>query len=315
LNEQKSILKKLNIYVIGGFENPKDSTVPIYSKDGELKGVVSGVPFLRESDFRDTLSSSDESSRGKELENSIKNHYQEMFMEAKKVANSKVPLVATGHLTVLNTQMFESMRELYIGSLKTFNIELFPEFDYIALGHFHKIKRVKNVCYSGSPIPLSFDEANGDKYLLDVEVLPDRDLKIREVVVPKFRELLNFSGDFETIKEKIKSFKVNSKNLPAWAKIDIKKSQDNITFSEAIKELKSLNRDIKILKSSIVDSNLNIGLNRLEESAIKLQKMTPKSVFEKRLTLEKEISNKKKDELMSAFLKIVEELESEDFRG
>ncbi len=71
---------------------------------------------------------------------------------------SSMTPVATGHLSTLMRYMSGATRDIYIGSLELFNREMFPPFDYIALGHYHERIVSDNLAYSGSPIPLSFDE-------------------------------------------------------------------------------------------------------------------------------------------------------------
>jgi len=45
------------------------------------------------------------------------------------------------------------------------------DFDYIALGHYHKyLQLLKNCCYAGSTERLSFNEANQDKGFVMVEL-------------------------------------------------------------------------------------------------------------------------------------------------
>ena len=58
------------------------------------------------------------------------------------------------------------MREIYVGSLNAFQTSAFPPAAYIALGHIHQPQKVgglEHIRYSGSPIPLSFDEVGQAK--------------------------------------------------------------------------------------------------------------------------------------------------------
>lgn len=80
--------------------------------------------------------------------------------------NINIPIIATGHLTTIGASMTDSVREIYIGTLEAFSATLFPEFDYIALGHIHRpqvVNKSGHIRYSGSPIPLSFDESGQQK--------------------------------------------------------------------------------------------------------------------------------------------------------
>ncbi|MEM0448286.1 MAG: exonuclease SbcCD subunit D [Methanomassiliicoccales archaeon] len=81
-----------------------------------------------------------------------------------------------------------AMMHVGISSLNVFRMNEFneqilpasylkPEFDYIALGHYHDFSQVtRNAYYAGSGERLSFAEAGSDKGLLEVELSP---LKVR----------------------------------------------------------------------------------------------------------------------------------------
>lgn len=75
------------------------------------------------------------------------------------------------HGTVLGVDgLFSSEFNEYQLSLP----DLRPEFAYIALGHFHNVKRVApNAWYAGSTESFSFNEAGTEKSYLDVEVDAD----------------------------------------------------------------------------------------------------------------------------------------------
>ncbi len=72
-----------------------------------------------------------------------------------------LPIIATGHLTTVGASKSDAVRDIYIGTLDAFPAQAFPPADYIALGHIHRAQIVadsEHIRYSGSPIPLSFDE-------------------------------------------------------------------------------------------------------------------------------------------------------------
>jgi exonuclease SbcD len=80
-------------------------------------------------------------------------------------------------------------------------MELFSGFDYVALGHLHRIQRAgKNGWYSGSPLAYSFGEAEAEKYFLSVELdapAGNPQPLISPVPVPPLRKLRRISGPFE----------------------------------------------------------------------------------------------------------------------
>ncbi|MET4757422.1 exonuclease SbcCD subunit D C-terminal domain-containing protein [Endozoicomonas sp. NE40] len=147
-------------------------------------------------------------------------HYQTVFSKA---AEHKLPVVATGHLTTVNGQLSESVREIYIGTLHAFPASGFPPAAYIALGHLHKPQKVsgqEHVRYSGSPIPLSFDETATAKQVVMVSFNGSPKPEITEIPVPVFRPLLSIKGSLEAIEQQIKQISTDS-GLAPWLEIEV----------------------------------------------------------------------------------------------
>jgi len=124
---------------------------------------------------------------------------------------------------------------LYEFRMNEFNEQLLPigmlksDFDYIALGHFHRfVKIFDNAFYSGSTERFSFTEANDKKGLIEV-ILEDgrplvnfKPLEIREMIDFEAIDCTNKSSGeiLESIKEKIaredikdKIIRLNLKNI------------------------------------------------------------------------------------------------------
>jgi exonuclease SbcD len=90
---------------------------------------------------------------------------------------------------------------IFLGNAELADMALFSGFDYVALGHLHRMQRAgKNGWYSGSPLAYSFGEAEAEKYFLSVELntaaeepLP----ALNPVPVSPLRKLRRISGPFE----------------------------------------------------------------------------------------------------------------------
>lgn len=86
----------------------------------------------------------------------------------------------------------DSERPLSIGTAEYVDVNLFDDFDYVALGHLHKAQKVKSerVRYSGSPLKYSKSETRHKKQhvLLDIDkdtcqvemiqIKPERDMRV-----------------------------------------------------------------------------------------------------------------------------------------
>jgi DNA repair protein SbcD/Mre11 len=131
-----------------------------------------------------------------------------------------LPLVATGHLTTVGASSSDSVREIYIGTLEALPASCLPPFAYIALGHIHQAQKVAGsdfIRYSGSPIPLSFDEAKQQKQLVLVEFLddvatnsnsnsnsnPNPTPVVSSIDIPCFQPLLSLKSDLASLKQQL----------------------------------------------------------------------------------------------------------------
>ncbi|MEL7443860.1 MAG: exonuclease SbcCD subunit D C-terminal domain-containing protein, partial [Pseudomonadota bacterium] len=115
--------------------------------------------------------------------------------------------IATGHLTALGVSQSESVRDIYIGTLEGFDAKGFPPADYIALGHIHrpqKVAKTEHIRYSGSPIPLSFDELNTQKQVVLITFESESTTPtISTLPVPRFQAMEVIKGDLKAIEAAI----------------------------------------------------------------------------------------------------------------
>ncbi len=75
-----------------------------------------------------------------------------------------LPSVFLSHLFVAGGSVTEGEREIDLGGARAVAPDLLPADGYVALGHLHKRQCIrKNIVYSGSILPYSFDEAGAQK--------------------------------------------------------------------------------------------------------------------------------------------------------
>lgn len=181
LNESKSLLSYLDTQV-SSQANPDDiesHVIPLMNKQGDVAAWVCAVPYLRPKDVLKSVSGQSEQDKKIGLLQHISDFYQQVYLMAtkkNKALKIPVPIIGTGHLTAIGGQSSESVRDLYVGTIEALPTSVFPPFDYLALGHIHRAQAITKdgrFRYSGSPIPLSFDELGREKSLviLDTDLL------------------------------------------------------------------------------------------------------------------------------------------------
>ncbi|WP_153915632.1 exonuclease subunit SbcD [Shewanella sp. TC10] len=213
LGESKQLLECLNATVIpGALDDASEHIVLVQDKQQNPCAIVCALPYLRPRDL--VLSQSGESSSDKQrkLGNEIASLYQQCFSEAQRINKQQpqpLPIIATGHLTTVGASTSESVRDIYIGSLDAFNATLFPDADYIALGHIHrpqKIAKTEHIRYSGSPIPLSFDELSGEKSVFLAEFNQASLAEVKAIEVPRFQAMASLKGSLADIEQALAEF-------------------------------------------------------------------------------------------------------------
>ena len=208
LNAQRNVFKLLQIHIVGcAEESPKEEVLLLHDAKGNPELIVCAVPYLRDRDIRKSEPGETLEEKGKKLIEGVRLHYEEVCIEAKRVQDSLarwVPIVAMGHLFTAGGRTIEGdgVRDLYIGSLGHIHADIFPPcIDYLALGHLHGPQKVgdkETMRYSGSPLPVSFAEADHEKEVVCVEFI-DKQITVEGIKIPRFQELKRIRGNWEHI--------------------------------------------------------------------------------------------------------------------
>ncbi|GAA4650969.1 exonuclease subunit SbcD [Kistimonas scapharcae] len=227
LHESRELLACLNTCVVGGVTQDLEEQVLVLEDQHSQPGaVLCAIPFIRPRDVLESQAGESGEAKQQALQQAIADHYHALYTLAKEKAGDTLPIIATGHLTTIGGELTESVREIYIGTLSAFPVSAFPEADYIALGHLHRPQRVANqehIRYSGSPIPLSFDEIKTDKEVILADFEHGRVKAIQPMQVPLFRPLISLKGSLVEIDQALEALQKQSFDaaLSPWLEIEI----------------------------------------------------------------------------------------------
>lgn len=302
LKAPKQLLEFMNVHVITSGAEDENELIPIYKED-KLQGVVCAVPFLRDSIVRRAVSGQTTNEKESSLNTGIKEHYIEVHEKAKElIKDDKLPIIATGHLTTVGSRTSESERDIYIGGTLDIGSDfLGKHFDYVALGHLHINQTIgcDHVRYSGSPIPLSFSEANQTKKVNIVE-FKDQKIEVEEVEIPLYKKLQVIKGNLELVKDELKEIKDKS----TW--IEIHLNDENPMFAnQAIREYAD-ELDLIILAIKIDRTEKKLEAKELKVTS--LDELTPTDVFTRRLDTEELEDKEFIEELTLTFKKVYEKV-------
>ena len=194
LEAPREFLKMGRIHVVGLADEP-DSCVLTLTPDNP-RVAVAAVPFLSEGDLRH-LSYETEADRSERYRERFKTFYADCIA----AMPAELPKILMGHLFVQGGKVSDSERNVQIGGATATHAGDFPEnASYVALGHLHRSQTIKGtdypVRYSGSPIPLRFNETGYHKVVYLLEFSDDGTLiRDEEIEVPVFKELCTIEGD------------------------------------------------------------------------------------------------------------------------
>jgi len=299
LNESKSLLKAFNTHVItNAMDRVGDHVIPITNNKGEIDAFVCAIPFLRPKDISSSSAGETGSDKQRNLLESIVSFNEAVVSCAKNKSPQALPIILTGHLTVVGSSTSDSVRDIYIGSLEAFPAARFPDVDYIALGHIHKpqiIAKSDHIRYSGSPIPLSFDELHYEKQVLIAEFDKQKLKTVHEIPVPSFQLMKQIKGDISEIESQLQKLIVihssAAQTVPKgtheaetiWIDIEVN-TQDFL--GDLQKRVESIVKDtpLDVLMIRRTRPREHSSLESLDE--LSLDELKPIDVFNKRLDLE-----------------------------
>ncbi|MDR0516545.1 MAG: exonuclease SbcCD subunit D C-terminal domain-containing protein [Fibromonadaceae bacterium] len=303
LDAPKEILSALNVKVVGkACENLEDEVIVLENEDKKPIAVICAVPFLRERDISRFAEGETYSDRSKRIRDGLSRHYAEIAEIAKnkfKKLNKKVPIVATGHLSVKGgkANAGDGVRETYIGTIECIESGIFSAvFDYIALGHFHVASAIsERIRYCGSPIPMGFSEAGQQKSV----VIADFEKNIiSEIKIPEFQKLQSIKGDKNFISKKLSELKSSAESV--WVEIIY---EGNELFADFQAWIDAQITGTKIEPLKIQDKRFLDNVLAGEYSEKNLEELNEFDVFDKLLE-SKDFPYEQKDELRELYREI-----------
>lgn len=146
-----------DVKIIGNIErgengvNYEKHIVEIKENDNTTKGYVIAIPYIYHANYPAV---------GDETQSKMQYFHQQLIDSVKERNINNMPIVVTGHLAVSGADI--KGHEAKHTRLVYENLdELGNGYDYLALGHIHRPQMVagsERARYSGSPIPMNFDE-------------------------------------------------------------------------------------------------------------------------------------------------------------
>ena len=199
--------RALNVYAIGQLEK---ENVDEHIIEMPGKGFVIAIPYVNERNLPEGF-------------------FQQLLDEVAAKNTEGLPAVMTAHTTVKGCDFLghDQSTEFVVGGIDSIDLEQLGEgYDYLALGHIHHGQFIHsgkhNVRYSGTPLPISFDETFSHSVSM-VEIDKHGDTPtVTEVEINNPRPFVTLPSEglapWETTKELLKNF---PDDIPAYIRLNV----------------------------------------------------------------------------------------------
>ncbi|KJV34372.1 exonuclease SbcD [Aquitalea magnusonii] len=314
LEESRPLLAYLGCTVIPAVqEDLSRQLITLHDAAGNPAALLCAVPFIRARDVLQSQAGQSAEEKQLGLQQAIAAHYQSLYQLAREHCEAlglQLPILASGHLTTVGASSSESVRDIYVGALDAFPTNAFPPFDYIALGHIHRPQLVgghAHIRYSGSPLPLSFDELGQDKQMLLIETGVRAELNISALPVPCFQPLASLRGTLVQLQQAIPQALAGlAAGQHLWLEITVE-GDDYLSDLQGRIQAMLDGQPAELLRLRRARSQQAVSMQS-ERST--LDELSPQEVFERRLQLE-ELEAPLADALRQRYRQVLQQLQEE----
>ena len=316
LNESRELLSCLNTTVIANAQSESEQQILVLNqRDGQPGAVLCAIPFLRPRDLLTSRAGESGVQKQQALQEAIADHYQRLYQAAcarRDALGLALPIVATGHLTTVGVTTSDSVRDIYIGTLDAFPAQAFPPADYIALGHIHRAQNVaksEHIRYSGSPIPLSFDELGKAKSVFMVDFSAGALQQVTALEIPSFQPIQLIKGDLAQIEQQLQQFADYQGELPVWLDIEVA-TQDYLSDIQRRIQLLADQLPVEVVLLRRSKEQRRQAIEQQDKET--LNELSVNEVFERRLAQEPEMAEERRQRMSQMFQQVVESVRHND---
>lgn len=312
LGEIRPLLGALRATVIPSADLPLDEQVVLLPRrDGQPGALVCAAPFIRPRDVLRSQAGQDADDKQGALQAAITQHYHALYQRAlarRAALGLALPIIATGHLTTVGASASESVREIYVGALEAFPTQAFPPVDYLALGHIHRpqcVGGLNHIRYSGSPLALSFDEADTGKQMWLLDFAEGQLSEVSALPVPCAQALASLSGDLVSLPAQLAAVAAQgSAERPVWLEVRVR-GDDYLSDLAARVAALADGLPVEILRVRRERGDAVASLSA--DPGDTLDALSPLEVFERRLAQET-LTPEQHDGLLSRYRQVLAEL-------
>ena len=304
LEAPRQALQALHVHVVGFLAETPAARLLALPNAQDPKVLLAMLPFLRDRDLRTGKAGESADDIRAQIVAGIRERYAEAAAVVEAAAVN-CPAVATGHLTVLGAKTSDSERDIHIGGLGAITAESFPAtFAYVALGHLHRPQAdpAGRVRYAGSPIALSFSEAEDAKEVRILDVIMGG-ITQYALPIPVFRRLVQVRTTVAGLEEAIKAIKAGTGALRTWVEVVVEDAILEDDLNERVLKLAEQQgvEVLKVLRGGAASLTGMSAGSSTDDEAIDTLLDQPVQVFGHLLEQHKELTEAETEQLKATF--------------
>ncbi len=217
------LMERSGVHLAGVYDGP---VKPIVLKDGQGELFLYLLPFIKPAHLRRFFP---------EEEIASYTDAMRLAIGAMEVDPSARNVLVT-HQFVTGASRCDS-EELSVGGSDNVDVEVFKDFDYVALGHIHSPQSCgsERVRYCGTPLKYSFSEAKDRKSVTVVELGKKGELTVRTLPLAPKHDLVELKGAYDELMSK--SFYENTTYREDYVHITLTDEED---VPEAVGRLRTV---------------------------------------------------------------------------
>jgi DNA repair protein SbcD/Mre11 len=247
LEAPAKILKRFNTHVIGQLRSSWSDHYFEFEKNN-IKVGISALPYFR----------------NYEIEAWIQNHQHDLLNQDDAIIkvlsdfnqlhgqlnqNTHFKLFMAHHV-FMGFEHAGSEQSISLSGINTIPLQLYSNYDYLALGHIHKHQLIKQqkptAIYPGSPLPFRFSESF-EKNLIQIEV-DENNWKYQKIAIPQWNKLYRIELNQDQYLQQIELFltQLEKTDFEKWAEVKITLDNPESGLIDIIRE-KLVQKNVEIL--------------------------------------------------------------------
>lgn len=223
------LLRSLRTHAIGRIHWLDEGTldtghllVPLGAANGPIEAWCLALPFLRPAEITGLSREGNDDY----LQAAAAVH-EKLLEQARACVQPGQALIAMSHAHMAGGSLSgDSERNILIGQAEALPAALFPEdICYVALGHLHRPQQIggqPRICYSGSPLPLSFSEVDYAHRVVLTDIEQGAVSAIQSLPVPRSQSLQRLGpAPLEQIIQQLQALPEAGLEPPPWLEVRV----------------------------------------------------------------------------------------------